>query len=86
MKLCGIPDPPTDKTSQCKQSDIDRLFIQANFEGKGGGASDTKKAEQDANADRALVRFEFVEIIVRMALAKFSRNVRFAARVHVLRY
>lgn len=44
-------------------STIDRLFIAVNFEGVPGGLDD--------NPDKELCRYEFFEIIVRMALAKY---------------
>ena len=43
---------------------IDRLFIATNVEA----------IEMADNADRALCRFEFFEIIVRIAIAKFIEN------------
>jgi hypothetical protein len=42
-------------------ADIDRIFIATNFE----------EEEQEGNEDRSLCRFEFYEIIVRMARTKF---------------
>ena len=42
---------------------IDRLFIAVNFEGVPGGLDD--------NPDKELCRYEFFEILVRMAQAKF---------------
>jgi hypothetical protein len=42
---------------------VDRLFIAVNFEGVPGGLDD--------NPDKELCRYEFFEIMVRMAVAKF---------------
>ncbi len=42
---------------------VDRLFIAVNFEGVPGGLDD--------NPDKELCRYEFFEIMVRMAIAKF---------------
>jgi hypothetical protein len=44
--------------------DIDRIFIATNFE----------EEEQEGNDDRSLCRFEFFEIIVRMAKQKYCDN------------
>lgn len=44
-------------------STIDRLFIAVNFEGVPGGLDD--------NPDKELCRYEFFEILVRMAIAKY---------------
>lgn len=43
---------------------VDRLFIAVNFEGVPGGLED--------NPDKELCRYEFYEILVRMAVAKYS--------------
>lgn len=50
-------------------SDIDRLFCAVNFEEVGGEAGDL-----DDNPDKELCRYEFFEIIVRMAKLKFCDN------------
>jgi hypothetical protein len=42
---------------------VDRLFIAVNFEGVPGGLDD--------NPDKELCRYEFFEILVRMAIAKY---------------
>ncbi len=44
--------------------DIDRIFIATNFE----------EEEQKGNDDRSLCRFEFFEIIVRIARQKYCDN------------
>ncbi len=44
--------------------DIDRIFIATNLE----------EEEQEGNDDRSLCRFEFFEIIVRMAWQKYCDN------------
>ena len=60
---CHITEP--NNVPQCNRSALDRLFIVTNRED--GQQDDT----QDANDDRALMRFEFIEVIVRIAIAKF---------------
>ena len=45
---------------------IDQLFVAVNFEEVGGGAADLED-----NPDKELCRYEFFEIIVRMAKHKF---------------
>ena len=46
-------------------NELDSIFVAANFE------ESTTPLEAAANDDNALVRFEFVEILVRIALAKY---------------
>lgn len=48
-------------------SDIDRLFFAVNFEEVGGNAGDLED-----NPDKELCRYEFFEIIVRMAKLKYE--------------
>jgi len=66
---CMLPDA---KSKFCKRAHIDTLFKAANFEEK----AESKEAEMVAklNDDNALSRFEFVEIIVRVADAKFLKE------------
>ena len=45
------------------QSTIDRLFIASNFE----------VIDQESNPDQALIRFEFIELIVRIAIEKYKK-------------
>ena len=47
-----------------KKSDVDRVFIATNVE----------LEDQEENDDRRLCRFEFYEIIVRIARIKFYEN------------
>lgn len=47
-------------------STVDRLFIAVNFEGVPGGLDD--------NPDKELCRYEFFELLVRMAIAKFPSH------------
>lgn len=48
-------------------TDIDRLFFAVNFEEVGGEAEDL-----DDNPDKELCRYEYFEIIVRMAKLKYE--------------
>lgn len=48
---------------------IDQLFVAVNFEEVGGGAADLED-----NPDKELCRYEFFEIIVRMAKHKFIES------------
>lgn len=47
-----------------KQSALDRAFIAANFE----------MEEQDDNPDKALIRFEFIEVLLRVAKEKYQKT------------
>jgi hypothetical protein len=67
---CGIVD---NKSTGCKASDLDTIFISTNFE------EDAGTQESDANDDNALCRFEFLEIIVRAAFGKYITS-----KVHIL--
>jgi hypothetical protein len=58
---CRIPDHDSE---HCKRSHCDTLFITANYE-----ENDDKN-----NDDNALMRFEFLEIVVRMAVMKFGEG------------
>ncbi|KAG2491243.1 hypothetical protein HYH03_010450 [Edaphochlamys debaryana] len=51
--------------SAVRASDLDRIFLLANFE------EDRKSEESKANLDNALMRFEFIDALVRTAIAKF---------------
>ena len=53
----------------CKLSDVDTIFIAANV---------TKSGEKPLpnNPERSLTRFEFMEAVVRLAVAKFGKAVR----------
>jgi len=66
---CNLPDP---QSKFCKRAHIDTLFKAANFEEKATG----KEAElvSKLNEDNALTRFEFVEIMVRVADAKYLKE------------
>ena len=49
---------------KCKISDVDRFFLGVNFEPE----------DQPENPDRALNRYEFIEILVRIANLKFKEQ------------
>ena len=48
------------------QTDVDRIFIATNFE----------EVDLDNNDDSNLCRYEYIEIIVRLAKAKFMENTK----------
>jgi len=60
----GVPVPGVFPISR---SSLDTVFLAANLEHKEAGAND----EDSQNDDRALMRFEFVEALIRIALEKF---------------
>ena len=60
---CKITDMAT-----CKRKDIDTIFIVANLE------DDKQSKTNKANDDRALMRFEFLECVVRIAIAKYLKS------------
>lgn len=51
-----------------KISTLQRLFIAANFEEVQG---------QDDNPDKALIRFEFIELLIRIAKEKYQKTGEF---------
>jgi hypothetical protein len=60
---CKITDMAT-----CKRKDIDTIFIVANLE------EDKQSKTNKVNDDRALMRFEFLECVVRIAIAKYLKS------------
>ncbi len=60
---CKIADNRT-----CKRKDIDTIFIVANLE------EDKKAKSAKINDDRALMRFEFLDCVVRIAIAKYLKS------------
>ena len=64
VEQCAIPDPSSTFT---KRSDCDTVFITANF-------VQDKKTDSKDNQDKALLlRFEWLEAIIRTAIAKYGR-------------
>jgi len=60
---------PLKGSKACKMSDLDTIFIATNFE-------EEKKGElAEENDDNSLMRFEFIEVIVRISLARFGKGV-----------
>ena len=70
LRDCGIPD---EESRACRAGDLDTIFITTNFEEKS-----SKHSEQSvinaANVDRALMRFEFLQCLVRVAIAKYIKG------------
>ena len=61
-----IPDP---ESKGCRKSDCDTLFILCNFvENK------DDKQLKEVNDDHALMRYEFVEVLIRLACAKYGKG------------
>lgn len=52
----------------CKLADCDKLFKQANFN------PNKRDKSQKHNKDNALARFEFLELLVRLAIAKYGQG------------
>lgn len=59
-----IPEPDS---QYVRKSDCDTIFIVANFQ------PDKKDAANAVNDEHALMRFEFLEAIVRLAIAKYGK-------------
>jgi len=60
-----IPDA---SSKACKTSDLDTIFIAANFE------ANKKSAEAKINDSNSLYRFEFIEALIRIAFAKYGNG------------
>ena len=67
MDFLGDTDIIEPKNKKMDRSVMDSIFIEANKEGEEQDESEVG----DTNADRALMRFELVEMIVRIALKKY---------------
>lgn len=63
LENCKIPDA---NSKSIKRSDCDTLFITADF------VEDKKSDEAEHMEGGALLRFEFLEVIIRIAVAKFG--------------
>eukprot|EP00803_Ostreobium_quekettii_P010682 evm.model.scf_352.3 EVM.evm.TU.scf_352.3 scf_352:73256-77230(+) len=73
MVDCDIPESAS---TTCKLSHLDTVFIATNFE------EDKGTNVADANLDDALMRFEFVEAIMRVAKLKFMRDAALLGSSH----
>mmetsp|Transcript_13233 Transcript_13233/g.20160 ORF Transcript_13233/g.20160 Transcript_13233/m.20160 type:complete len:383 (-) Transcript_13233:290-1438(-) len=62
---CDIPD------KNCSVEAISQIFVAVNFE------SDKGSMEADVNEDRALMRFEFVECMIRIAAKKYENQTEY---------
>ncbi|KAK3251875.1 hypothetical protein CYMTET_38797 [Cymbomonas tetramitiformis] len=71
LKDSEIPHP---KSKNCNMANCDNIFVVSNFEEEKSNLTRKEAAAQkllaDENDDRALMRFEFVEAVVRLAIAK----------------
>ena len=67
MDFLGDTDLTEPKNKQMDRSVMDRIFIEANKEGEEQDESEVG----DTNADRALMRFELIEMLIRIAYQKF---------------
>eukprot|EP00899_Mesostigma_viride_P012886 jgi/Mesvir1/21599/Mv04029-RA.1 len=64
LRDCEIPDPGS---KFCKRPDCDAIFLATNVEEAG-------QDNIDANDDEALCRFEMVEVVVRLGVAKYGKG------------
>jgi hypothetical protein len=74
IKVCEDDDPPCGATPS--RNAVEDIFIRCNIEEHAEAdptstADDAINAANDANDDNALVRYEFVECMVRLALTKY---------------
>lgn len=65
LEQTRIPDATNPK---CGMKDLDTIFVVTNV------VEDMRSAESQVNLARALMRFEFLEILVRIALAKYHNE------------
>ena len=67
MDMLSDTDIVEPNNKKMDRAALDRIFIEANIEGDEQDEDDTG----DTNADRALMRFEMIEMLMRIALQKF---------------
>jgi len=72
---CRIED---DRSKYCRRQDAEIIFTVTNLE------ENPKSSEGEANADRALCRFELLEAVVRLAIAKYLKVAMLATLVAYL--
>ncbi|KAL6759102.1 hypothetical protein V8C86DRAFT_1376225 [Haematococcus lacustris] len=65
MTECQVPD---EQSTHVKMCDLDQLFVATNFE------EDRRLVQGQLNLDHALMRFEFLEAIIHVAIAKFIES------------
>ncbi|GAQ85604.1 hypothetical protein KFL_002440100 [Klebsormidium nitens] len=63
LKSSKIPD---ETSAACKMTDCERVFISSNYE------YDKNTLESEINDDNSLTRFEFIEALIRLAVAKYG--------------
>ena len=68
--LCAQVDITDKSSSFCSSSALDAMFVSTNFEEE----DSMSKKEQEENDDNALMRFEWLEIIIRAAIAKYIQE------------
>ena len=54
--------------------DVQSLFFSTNFEDKGAKRDADQRQVDEVNADTALTRFEFIELLVRLAVHKYVKE------------
>ncbi len=70
-KFCLDANFPDARSKFCKPKDIDLIFVAVNVE------ANSKSDEDLMNPDRALMRFEFLDALLRIAYRKFVMVRRF---------
>lgn len=59
----------------CRPGDLDNIFVSTNVEERAVGTlSQEQRTLNEVNADRALMRFEFLQALVRLAIAKYVKS------------
>lgn len=65
LEMCSIPDSQSEFS---KKSDCDTVFIVANF------VADKKSAEAQLSNEHQMMRHEFIEALIRLALNKYGKG------------
>jgi len=71
MRMCKLVE---EDSSFCKTTDLESIFIAVNLEDSGPNVTHEQRMLNMLNDDNALVRFEFMQSIVRISVAKYIRT------------
>ena len=68
---CSLAD---ESSRYCHQTHIDAIFVASDAEERGGRLTKEQKLQNERNLDRALMRFEWLQALVRVATVKYAKE------------